>query len=275
MKFSKEIITSRQNQTVLEAVKLCDKKVREKTGLFRFDGIKLFEEAAEKGVEIEKILICQSKFHEISKKINALADKLEYTAVYVLKDEIFAKVSEEKAPEGIICVAKYLTKHVRNPKKELVVQNAQEKMSRVMLLEAVRDPGNLGTIIRSAAAFGINLLILSNDCVDIYNSKTVRGAMGALFKMNILIVDNIVDTVETLKAQGRNVYAAALDRSAVRLDELKFEKTDAVVVGNEGHGLSSQTLHACTKSLYIPMEEGSESLNAAVAASVIMWNMYR
>ena len=93
--------------------------------------------------------------------------------------------------------------------------------------------------------------------------------------MNILMFDDITQAINSLRKCGRKVYAAALDKTAVRLNEVDFETSDTVIVGNEGHGLSEKTVSACTRSLYIPMEEGSESLNAAIAASVIMWNMYR
>ena len=167
-----------------------------------------------------------------------------------------------------------LQKHVKKATKDDFFDTASDKTKRVVLLESVRDPGNMGTIIRSAAAFGVDALAISSDCADIYNPKTVRGAMGALFKMNVYVFDDIKTAVSSLVDSGRKVYAAALDKTAVRLDEVELSAGDAVIIGNEGHGLSQETIEACTRSLYIPMEEGSESLNAAIAASVIMWNMY-
>lgn len=275
MKISEEIITSRQNKIVVEAVKLCDKKARENTCLFRFDGCKLFEEALNKGVEISRVLLCESKAEELLAKVGAHSDKLDGAVVSLLSDEVFSKTSQESAPEGIICIAKYPKNHIRKASCDKLERVAADKSRRIILLEAVRDPGNMGTIMRSAAAFGVDTMVISRDCADIYNPKTVRGAMGALFKMNILIFEDIIEAINILTKKGRTVYAAALDKTAVRLDGLEFEASDTVVIGNEGHGLSSNTVDACTRSLYIPMEEGSESLNAAIAASVIMWNMYR
>lgn len=275
MKIADEIITSRQNRIVVEAVKLSEKKARDASCLFRFDGVKLFEEALSKGVEIVRVLLCESKAAMLLEKIGERGNMLDDAYVSVLSDELFAKVSEENAPEGIICIAKYPARHIRNASARELQSAVSDKTAKIMLLESVRDPGNVGTIMRSAAAFGVDILILSRDCADIYNPKTVRGAMGALFKLNILTVDGICGAIDALRANGRNVYAAALDKDAVRLDEVCFEKTDAVVIGNEGHGLSENAVKACTRSLYIPMEDGSESLNAAIAASVIMWNMYK
>lgn len=274
MKITDEIITSRRNPTVIEAVKLSEKKARESVGLFRFDGIKLFEEAVQKGVSIARVLLCESKAKDILPRLEGLI-ALENTAVSLLSDDVFAKVSEEQAPEGIICIARFPEKHVKKTDKTLFESVASDRSRRMILLESVRDPGNMGTVMRTAAAFGIDTLVISHDCADIYNPKTVRGAMGALFKMNIFVFDDICDAVEVLKKSGRSVYAAALDKNAVRLDETEFALGDAVVIGNEGHGLSERAINACSKSLYVPMEEGSESLNAAVAASVIMWSMYK
>lgn len=275
MKIFDEIITSRQNRIVVDAVKLCDKKARESACLFRFDGLKLFGEALEKGVVLKRILLCESKAEKLLRNIKLHESMLGGASVSILSDDVFSKVSEENAPEGVICVAEYPKNHVKNASCEVFEPVAKDKSRRVVLLESVRDPGNMGTIMRSAAAFGIDTLVISRDCADIYNPKTVRGAMGALFKMKIFVFEDIRQAVEIMKVCGRRVYAAALDKTAVRLDEVEFQSGDAVVIGNEGHGLSCETINACTRSLYIPMEEGSESLNAAIAASVIMWNMYR
>jgi TrmH family RNA methyltransferase len=275
MKIAEEIVTSRQNRIVVDAVKLLDKKAREKAGCFRFDGFKLFAEALEKGVEISRVLVCESKLERACELLeNGNADTRDIS-VTVLSDDLFLKVSEEQAPEGIVCVANFLSKHKLKADFNSIEALAREESRRILLLESVRDPGNLGTIIRSAAAFGVDTLVLSGDCADIYNPKTLRGAMGALFKVEVLRTQNLVEAIETLKKHGRNIYAAALDKNAVRLDETSFSTRDAAVIGNEGHGLSEAVIQACGKSLYIPMEDGSESLNAAVAASVIMWSMYR
>ena len=198
---------------------------------------------------------------------------LEGTLILTVSDDIFMKISPENAPEGIICVADYMAKHERAAFGNAAFEQATSGCS-VLLLESVRDPGNVGTIIRSAAAFGVKTVCMSRDCADIYNSKTLRAAMGALFGTNILYFDDIKAAIKGLQDSGRSVYAAALDRNAVRLGDVTLSALDCVVIGNEGHGLSEGTIAACDKSLFIPMEPNSESLNAAIAASVIMWNIY-
>ncbi|MBQ0102221.1 MAG: RNA methyltransferase [Firmicutes bacterium] len=143
-----------------------------------------------------------------------------------------------------------------------------------LILSSLRDPGNVGTVIRTANAFGIGELILSDDCADIYNPRTVRAAMGALFRQRISVVSDLCQCVENLKASGRKVYAAMLDRDAVSLSSLHCDAGTCFIVGNEGHGISEEVLAASSGSVFIPMEKDTESLNAATAASVFMWKLY-
>ena len=148
----------------------------------------------------------------------------------------------------------------------------------VILLESVRDPLNVGAIIRSAAALGVGHLILSADCADVYHPRTVRAAMGPLFSMPMTRVEDLAGSIRALRASGRRVYAAALDDTALRLgsSEQKEEQGSApacAVIGNEGHGLSEAVIASCDRSIYIPMEADTESLNAGVAAALIMWEI--
>ena len=276
-----EIITSRQNPQILRAVRLQDRKHRQHEKLFCFDGIKLCREALMSGVEIERIYLRSSTAERV---INRLVEELpmmdfsKHSALVMLEDSVFEKISAEKSPEGVICIAKYIDKcH-----KIVTINNIEDSSGypigaseRVILLESVRDPGNLGTIIRSASAFGVDRLIISDDCADLYNSKTVRASMGTVFRLHIDRVNDMPYAVRALRAAGRHIYAAALDSSAKRLGEMPLGMTDGIVIGNEGHGLSDQTIAACDGCLFIPMAEGTESLNAAMAATVCMWEMYR
>lgn len=277
MKAGKEVITSKQNRTVVEIGKLTDRKARTATGLFRFDGVKLFREAMANGIVPRTVLVAESRAERILRELSPFegTPSLAGSEVLLLADDVFAKVSEEQAPEGIVTVAPFPSHHMRGAEGLAFLADAARDPSRgILLLESVRDPGNVGTILRSAAAFGVDCVVMSTDCADVYNAKTIRGAMGALFRLRVILTDDIKDAVSLLREAGRTVYAAALDPRAIKLGEATLCRGDAVVIGNEGHGLSPETICACDKSLYVPMEPGSESLNAAVAASVILWNMY-
>lgn len=266
-----EIITSRRNALLVETHKLSDRKHRRSTGLFRFDGVKLVAEALARDVELTAVLLRKSDASRVLERVFSMCGK-EFsgeTRVCLVSDPIFDSLSEESAPEGVIGVARAQEDIHR------VWDGVPDRTERVMLLESVRDPSNLGAIVRSAAAFGIDRLILSADCADIYNAKTVRASMGTLFSQRIDRVDDLTVAIAALRADGRAVYAAALDDRATRLDGLEMRAGDCAVIGNEGHGLSAATLASCTGSVYIPMTDRAESLNAAVAAAVLMWEFCR
>lgn len=271
MPFAKEIITSRQNPTVVKLCALLDKKERRKTRLFRIDGHKLVSEAIDCGAHIDLVAICSEK----ADRLMPLAEKSGAKTV-LLSPEVFSKITEEKAPDGIIAVVKYIDEiH-----KELSLSDIPELASsdkRIMAFESLRDPGNLGTVIRSASAFGVDTLLLSADCADIYNPKTLRGAMGAIFSREILFCDDLPAALIRFSCEGRRVLAAILDNEAVSVEKSALTERDIVLIGNEGHGLSRAAVDASDLSVILPINTGKgvESLNAATAASVFMWEQRR
>lgn len=269
-----EVILSRQNALVKLTASLTERKFREREGLFRFDGKKLFLEALEAELPLFAVLFKESA----AEGLCALAGDRRLPdgcRAVMLSDELFDRISEEKAPEGVICVSRYLDKFhkIVTINNRSAFEETLEK-GHTLLLESVRDPGNLGTVIRSAAAFGVAQIVLSRDCADLYHPRVLRAAMGTLFHTRVIVTEDLVAAIEVLRRSGE-VYAAALDAEAMRLGECAFGAQDAVVVGNEGHGLTQRVLEACSRKLYIPMAEGVESLNAGVAASVLLWELYR
>ena len=265
-----EIITSRQNSLVVETHKLADRKHRAKQGLFRFDGVKLAAEAMARGVALTAVLLRQSNAEAVVERITALSGKaLPDTARCVcVADHVFDGLTEENAPEGVICVARWQGEWHRTWQEGMDLPATSE---RIMLLESVRDPSNLGAIIRSAAALGVDRLVMSADCADIYSSKTVRASMGTLFSQRIDRTADLAGYVTQLTLSGRRVFAAALDESAQKLGSFEVCAGDCAVIGNEGHGLSRELIEACGRTVYIPMTDRAESLNAAVAAALLMW----
>lgn len=271
MPFAKEIITSRQNPTVVKLCALLDKKERRKTRLFRIDGHKLVSEAIDCGAHIDLVAICSEK----AGRLIPLAEKSGAKTV-LLSPEVFSKITEEKAPDGIIAVVKYIDEiHKELPLSEIPELASSDK--RIMAFESLRDPGNLGTVIRSASAFGVDTLLLSADCADIYNPKTLRGAMGAIFSREILFCDDLPAALTRFSCEGRRVLAAILDNEAVSVEKSALTERDIVLIGNEGHGLSRAAVDASDLSVILPINTGKgvESLNAATAASVFMWEQRR
>lgn len=274
MAISFEAITSRHNALLVDVHKLSDRKHRKSMGLFRFDGVKLAAEAIARGVDVTAVLLRQSNADAVAERITALAGRaLPDTARCVtVSDHVFDSLSEENAPEGVICVAKMQSEVHTAWRREADLPPLDEH---ILLLESVRDPSNLGAIIRGAAALGVDRLIVSADCADIYSAKTVRASMGTLFSQRIKRTDDMVQTIARLQGSGRRVFAAALDDGAARLGSFAVRRGDCAVIGNEGHGLSPAVLSACSEKVYIPMTDRAESLNAAVAAAILMWEFGR
>ncbi len=271
---NREIIRSRQNRSVVEICKLTDRRAREEQRKFRFDGIKLFIEALRGGVEICTVVLRESNEREIRCAVENACGEKAWTRperFLILSDELFDRISEEKSPEGVICIAKYIDKIQKN----ITIYNSAEffnmKNERIVLLESVRDPSNIGAIIRSAAAMGVDRLICSSDCADIYHPRAVRASMGTLFCQPIDRVTDLPAVIGALRGTGRRVFAAALNDEAQLLGSVEQKSGDCVVIGNEGHGLTTETIEACDGCVMIPMSNRAESFNAAVAASILMW----
>lgn len=271
----KETITSRQNPKIREVCGLTEKKNRRESGLFRLDGSKLLREAMAAKIEIVAVFV-RMPVSETAERLLSEAlggGVLSEDGVYPVSESVFEKISEEKAPEGILTVAKMPQKlHCSEDDPPRIDPN-----ERLLIAESLRDPGNLGTVMRSCAALGIDRLILTADCADLYNPKTVRSAMGALFRLPTLTVKNesLPAIIGALRRDGRRVYAAALRQNAARIGELALNAGDCFVIGNEGHGLSEACIDACDGAALIPMREGNESLNAAAAAAICIWETVR
>lgn len=269
-----ERIVSRQNSLLTLVTSLTERKYRTRERLFRFDGKKLFLEALAAGLPLTAVLLRESSADALLRE----AGDRELTAgcrTVLLPDALFERISEERSPEGVICVSRYLDKiH-----KIITIDGKEGLMSSLcegpaLFLESLRDPGNLGTVIRSSAAFGVANLILSADCADLYHPRTIRAAMGTLFHRSVILVEDVAAAIQLLRTRGR-VYAAALQPDAVRLPDVRFGRTDTVLIGNEGHGLSLTARSLADAALYIPMEPGVESLNAGIAASLVLFEFYR
>ena len=262
-------ITSRQNATVVWAASLAEKKYREKHRTFLLEGVKLVREAFASRLPITHVFIAESKRDAVLAELplDELLSSVEGTPeILLLSDACFEKISTEKAPQGVIAAIKYLDFFKRIDKI-----NGEELSSRALFLSSVRDPGNLGAIIRSAAAFGTKTLILSADSADIYHPKVLRAAMGTLFRLSVLIVEDEIGFVEAQRAHGRRFFAAELRENALPLSSLSLCDGDVFVIGNEGHGISPALSAVCDGSVYIPISDGVESLNASVAASILLW----
>ena len=251
-------ITGRSNGLITEMASLKEKKYRAQTGLFLIHGKKLLREAIRSGLDL-KYVFYTGKNADLAESAAASSG----AALYETDEYVFSKLTDEQAPEGICAAA------VIPARKHRIEDGAF-----VLICDRLSDPGNAGTVLRSARAFGAGTVVFSSDCADIYSPKVVRGAMGASFAENIITGADTVTTVEELRKRGFRTYAAALHTDAVPLSSADLSGGCAVVIGSEGRGLPENVINACENRLFIEMDPSCESLNAAVAASVIMYKRF-
>lgn len=245
-----ERITSRKNRIITHIKKLsADSSYRRECGEYICEGVKFLQEAVASGAEICCVL-WSDKARNVFEPVGALCCCAE--------SELVEYASFLKNSPGPVF-------SVRMPLRE------REKAQTAIVLETVQDPGNVGTVIRTACAFGIDEVLLCGQCADLYNPKTVRATMGAIFRQRVFEVG-----FDELKTLGLPLYGAAFSDTARDIRSFGLgERTCAVAIGSEGRGLSQELLSLCDGQIIIPMRPGSESLNAAVAAALVMWEMQR
>ncbi len=261
-----ELLTSRAGATVGMLAKLKDAKYRDEYALYTAEGVKLAEEALAADVDIDMALVSVDSLENERIVACAHAMHARQIPIKLTTAEVFEKVSTEKAPQGVITVLK------RTKRMGDTLQ--WQKNGRYFLLDTIQDPGNLGTILRSAVAFGVDGLIL-HRCADPTGPKTVRAAMGALFRCPFVFTDDLVETVAELQQNGHRVLAAALGENSFTAGQAELQPNDCIIIGNEGHGVSEATIAQCDGVIRIPMQSVTESLNASIAASLLLWEYYR
>lgn len=250
-----ETITSRQNPLMTHLRKLASSRsYRKKSGEYLCDGTKLLAEALKWGAEVKTAVFSEGV------DIPPLPDGVRAVRV---SEELMRSVSPMETPQGALFT-------VALPEVQL-----PETLSgkHYLVLDGVQDPGNVGTILRTADAFDCDGVFLVNACADLYNPKTARATMGAIFRREAYTV-TAEELFALLRKSGVPFYGTALRDDTVPLAEANLARA-AVAIGSEGRGLSQQVLDECAKTLIIPMNPRCESLNAAIAATVVLWEMYR
>ena len=257
------MISSETNQQVKEIVKLQKQaKYRHKTSLFITEGIKMLSEAAESG-SLVKIYISESVMERGKVVPGKLLKEYPYE---IVSDKVFQHISDMVTAQGILGIARQPAYNIED------ILNDSRHMW--LLLDDVRDPGNLGTIMRTAEGAGMSAVIMGKGTADLFNPKTVRSTMGAIFRMPFIYASDITDIILNIKDNGYNVYGTAIEGSIV-YDKADYTKGAGIVIGNEANGISDRVLGYITDRIRIPMEGGIESLNAAVAAAVVMYEAAR
>ncbi len=259
-----ENITSKNNDKIKFAVSVRDSaSQRRKNKKFFVEGARLCGDAAISGGDILQFFFTEKakdKFFEIFKKISAVAKES-----YCISEDVSRKLSDTQGPQGMFCIC--------STDKKLY-ENKISPEGKYILLENVQDPSNLGAVARTAEAMGIDGLVINGGC-DIYNPKALRACMGAFFRLNIIECDDILKFIASARDNGVKVYASTPDSSAHKITDIDFSGGVICVVGNEGNGVTAETMAAADKKITIPMQGRAESLNASTAAAILIWEMVR
>ena len=258
------MITARSNSQLKYLTKLMkSRSARKEDGVYVCEGRKMFFEILAQAPELLiKAYWSQSALGSLTAQERTLLDGCVTEEV---SDDVFDSVAETVTPQGVIALVK-----MRNRTCGQLAESGRP----LLILETLQDPGNLGTILRTAEAAGIGGVILSADSVDAYSPKVVRSTMGAIFRVPFAYADNLPDTLRTLRNQGYTLYAAHL-KGSVPYDEPDYAGPVGILIGNEGNGLSEEVTGIADKRVRIPMEGSAESLNAAVAAALLMYEVKR
>ncbi len=244
------------NNQIKEITALRDKsKARKEAGLYIVEGPKMCEEAP------KNMVVNTFVTHKCLESNHSWLDGREYELV---EERVFEKLSDTKTPQGILSVLK-------QPQYSLKDMLSQGEL--YVILEDIQDPGNLGTIIRTAEAAGVAGIIMTKGCVDIFNPKTIRSTMGPIYRVPFVYVEDIAQAINTVKQAGVAVYAAHLKGESY-YDDINYGRA-AFLIGNEGNGLKEETAALADTYIKIPMEGKVESLNAAVATSILMYEHNR
>ena len=268
-------IKSNDNGRVKLVRKLHSKKGRSEEGKFVAEGINLVRELFERGLKADFVMSSKSVFEDEASEAHAILRELaasDDSVICVLDDRDFEKISDAEHGIDVLAVVTMPGRDV-NP-KELI-----GKGSNVLVLDRIQDPGNLGTMVRTAEAAGAAGIILSRECADLYSAKTVRATMSAIFRMPILTDADLREEIRALRENRVRIYAACLDDRARPYDRFDYTKDSgsgsAFLVGNEGNGLREETIRLSDETVYLPMAGQIESLNAAVAASILLYEAAR
>lgn len=257
-------IESANNKKIKQIRKLHKKKYRKKLGKFLIEGIRFIDLALDQNADITGIFYSENfKASSSEEKLLEKAIKKKVD-IYEVKDDIFKNLAFTDSPQGIIAIVNKNIKSI----------NYADENSTVLIVDRVQDPGNLGTILRTADAAGFSGVILSKGTVDLYNDKVLRSTMGSIFNLSIETDCDLPQKMNNLQTSGYTVYATDLS-TTVYYDEIEYSSKSAIIIGNEANGISDDLLHQSNYKTKIPILGSAESLNAAIAAGIIMYEIVR
>lgn len=262
-----EVITSKSNEKVKFIKSLNEKKFRQKENCFYLEGIKVVEEVliSDRAIDIKFIALSS----EILKQVNGGTEflnklkSINNITVYDLKKEVFESVVDTKTPQGVLVVLNIQEYKLENLLKENIKAN-----NNILLLDKIQDAGNMGTIIRTADAFGVDTILCMEGTVDVYSPKVIRSTMGSILREKIVYIKN--EELDILKNSNYVIVGTSLNTDKY-IDNFDFSKKTIFVLGNEANGMSKDVENVCTELVKIKMNGNAESLNVGIAAGIILY----
>ena len=257
-----QVITSKDNELIKHIKKLKDKKERDLSNEYIIEGIKLIQEAIQENAKIKQIIICDDceKTESIPKDLMYEIAKQE--CIYVT-NKIFETITEVMNPQGILAI-------IEKQSKEIQIDDKQDI---ILALDDIQDPGNLGTILRTADSIGLTQILVSKGTADSYNPKVVRSTMGAIFRVKIIECEDLVKTLKEIKKHKFEIVVSSLQTDNSIYD-INYHKK-VIVIGNEANGVKKEIQDLADKKIKIPMLGKTESLNASVATGIILYEYVR
>ena len=253
-------ITSRENSLIKLVSSLQkDAKFRKENSLFVLEGLRICDDAVQNGIQFDKLIVSTNAKSKFKTELDLFCKNAN--ECFVLPDSLFKKISDTTSPQGILAVVKM---NENNPKID--------KNGRYIALENLADPSNLGVISRTAEALGVTGIILSDNSCDPYSPKVLRASMGTLLRMPLIIFN---DFANDIKSSGLKSYSSVVDKTAKDINDISFQNGSVVIIGNEANGITEETKIASNEKITIKMSGRAESLNAAAAASITMWELVK
>lgn len=256
------LITSKDNDFIKHLKKLKDKKYREEYGEFIVEGIKMIQEAIDEKAIIKDIIVCDDCKNQEYFSKEFLYEIAKYNCIYVT-EKVFLQITDVTNPQGILAVID----------KKKIDSDINYDSDLFLILDNIQDPGNMGTILRTADSINLKQIIVAKGTADVYNPKVVRSTMGAIFRVKVIEIEDLTKVVKEMKKRKIKVYATDLATNSSIYD-VDYKKS-AIIIGNEANGVSKQLLDLADQKIKIPMIGKTESLNAAVATGIILYEAVR
>jgi len=257
-----QVITSKDNELIKDIKKLKEKKYRDSFNKYIVEGIKLVEEAIQEHADIDCIVVCEDCVQQDAFDKKLMYEIAKLNCIYVT-GKVFGTITDVSNPQGILAV-------IKRP-SQITKVNYDEDI--IVVLDGIQDPGNLGTILRTVDSANLKQIVVSNETADCFNSKVVRSTMGAIYRVNVIKSDDLVDSLIEMKKNGFDIVVTSLDTEDSVYD-IKYNKK-VIVIGNEANGVSKAVQEIADNKVKIPMLGKTESLNASVAAGIMIYEYVR